>query len=44
MTFKRVGTGGLDIYDLQFEHGSLEWRILLDAHGKIADQVFRPVP
>jgi Beta-lactamase/Domain of unknown function (DUF3471) len=44
VTFKRVGPGGLDIYDLQFEHGSLEWRILLDADGKIADQFFRPVP
>jgi serine-type D-Ala-D-Ala carboxypeptidase/endopeptidase len=44
VTFKSVGTGGADIYDLKFEHGSLEWRIFLDTEGKIAIQFFRPVP
>jgi hypothetical protein len=42
--FKSVGPGGADIYSVNFEHGSLEWRIFLDADGKIAFQFFRPVP
>jgi serine-type D-Ala-D-Ala carboxypeptidase/endopeptidase len=42
--FKGVGPGGADIYALKFEHGSLEWRIFLDAQGKIASQFFRPKP
>lgn len=42
--FKSVGPGGADIYNLKFEHGSLEWRIFLDADGKIASQFFHPLP
>jgi CubicO group peptidase (beta-lactamase class C family) len=42
--FKSVGPGGADIYTVNFEHGSLEWRIFLDADGNIAFQFFRPVP
>jgi hypothetical protein len=42
--FKSVGPGGADIYTVKFERGSLEWRIFLDADGKIAFQFFRPVP
>jgi hypothetical protein len=44
VTFKGVGPGGADIYNLKFEHGSLEWRIFLDAEGKIANQFFHPLP
>jgi serine-type D-Ala-D-Ala carboxypeptidase/endopeptidase len=42
--FKGVGPGGADIYTVKFERGSLEWRIFLDANGKIAWQFFRPAP
>jgi CubicO group peptidase (beta-lactamase class C family) len=42
--FKSVGPGGADIYTVNFEHGSLKWRIFLDADGNIAFQFFRPVP
>lgn len=44
VSFKGVGPGGADIYNLKFEHGALEWRIFLDAEGKIANQFFHPVP
>jgi D-alanyl-D-alanine-carboxypeptidase/D-alanyl-D-alanine-endopeptidase len=44
VTFKSVGPGGADIYNLKFEHGTLEWRIFLDAEGKIAIQLFHPLP
>lgn len=43
LAFKGVGPAGADIYNLKFEHGSLEWRIFLDAAGKIANQSFRLV-
>ncbi len=42
--FKGVGPGGSDIYSVKFEQGSLEWRIFLDADGKVASQFFRPAP
>ena len=42
--FKGVGPGGADIYRLKFEHGLIEWRIFLDADGKIATQFWHPVP
>jgi len=42
--FKGVGPGGADIYTVKFERGSLEWRIFLDAGGKIAWQFYRPAP
>jgi hypothetical protein len=41
LTFKGVGPGGADIYEVKFEHGSTEWRILLDSDGKIASVGFR---
>jgi CubicO group peptidase (beta-lactamase class C family) len=43
ITFKGVGPGGFDIYEVQFEHGSLDWRILLDAEGKVAAEGLRPL-
>jgi CubicO group peptidase (beta-lactamase class C family) len=44
VSFKGVGPGGADIFNLKFEHGSLEWRIFLDTKGKIANQFFHPLP
>jgi hypothetical protein len=44
VVFKSVGPGGADIYNLKFEHGALEWRIFLDAQGKVANQFFHPLP
>jgi CubicO group peptidase (beta-lactamase class C family) len=44
VVFKSVGPGGADIYNLKFEHGMLEWRIFLDAQGKVANQFFHPLP
>jgi serine-type D-Ala-D-Ala carboxypeptidase/endopeptidase len=44
ITFKGVGPGGFDIYEVKFEHGSLDWRILLDADGKVAGEGLRPLP
>lgn len=44
ITFKGVGPGGFDIYEVKFEHGSLDWRILLDADGKVAGVGLRPLP
>ena len=41
VTFKGVGPGGADIYELKFANGTLEWRLLLDAPGKIAGQGIR---
>jgi cyanophycinase len=35
VSFKGVGPGGMDIYDVKFENGSSEWRIILAPDGKI---------
>jgi hypothetical protein len=42
-TFKGVGPAGADIYEVKFEHGSMEWRIMLDADGKVATIGLRPL-
>lgn len=44
VTFKGVGPGGFDIYDVKFEHGSIDWRILINSDGKIAGETIRPQP
>ena len=44
ITFKSVGPGGFDIYEVKFEHGSLDWRILLDTDGKVAGERLVPLP
>jgi hypothetical protein len=44
ITFKGVGPGGFDIYEVKFEHGSLDWRIVLDGEGKVAGEGLRPLP
>ena len=41
--FKGVGPGGSDIYRIKFEHGLIEWRLYLDANGKIATQFWHHV-
>ena len=41
VTFKGVGPGGADIYEVKFEHGSTEWRITMDPDGKIGGVGFR---
>jgi hypothetical protein len=43
ITFKGVGPAGADIYEVKFEHGSTEWRIMLDPDGKLASVGFRPL-
>jgi CubicO group peptidase (beta-lactamase class C family) len=35
VTFKSVGRGGADVYEVKFDHGLLEWRISLGADGKV---------
>ena len=42
VTFKGVGPGGADIFQVKFEHGSTEWRILMQSDEKIASVGFRP--
>ena len=44
ITFKGVGPGGFDIYEVKFEHGSLDWRVLLDSEGKVAGEGLRSLP
>jgi hypothetical protein len=43
VTFKGVGPAGADIYEVKFEHGSTEWRLMLDADGKAESVGFRPL-
>jgi CubicO group peptidase (beta-lactamase class C family) len=43
VTFKGVGPGGADIYEVKFEHGLTEWRITLESDGKVAGVGFRPL-
>jgi D-alanyl-D-alanine-carboxypeptidase/D-alanyl-D-alanine-endopeptidase len=41
VSFKGVGPGGADIFEVKFEHGSTEWRIMLEPDGKTANIGFR---
>lgn len=41
--FTGVGPGGMDIYSVKFENGSLEYRIILAADGKVDGLNARPV-
>jgi hypothetical protein len=43
VTFKGVGPGGADIYEIKFEHGSAEWRILIGREGRIEALFTRPI-
>jgi CubicO group peptidase (beta-lactamase class C family) len=42
MSFKSVGAAGQDVYDVKFEHGSREFRILLEPDGRIHAAEFSP--
>jgi hypothetical protein len=44
VSFKGVGPGGGDIYELKFDNGTLDWRILLAADGKVAGVGIRKIP
>jgi hypothetical protein len=41
VTFKGVGQGGMDIYEVLFEHGKSEWRISLASDGKTSGLLYR---
>jgi CubicO group peptidase (beta-lactamase class C family) len=43
VTFTGVGPGGADIYQVKFEHGTTEWRIMLGSNGKTVSIGFRPI-
>jgi hypothetical protein len=43
VTFKGVAPAGLDIYEVQFEKGAWEYRIILGPDGKLEGQNIRPV-
>ncbi len=43
VAFKGVGPAGADIYEVKFEHGSMEWRIGMDTDGKVAQVGLRPL-
>jgi hypothetical protein len=40
--FKGVGPGGADIYQVNFEKGSIDYRIWLGADGKAENANLRP--
>ena len=44
ITFKGVGPGGFDRYDVKFERGAIDWRILIDGNGKIAGETLQSIP
>jgi hypothetical protein len=44
VTFKGVGPGGFDRYDVKFERGAIDWRILIDGDGKVAGETLRSIP
>jgi D-alanyl-D-alanine-carboxypeptidase/D-alanyl-D-alanine-endopeptidase len=41
--FTGVGPAGADIYEVKFEHGSMEWRIMLEPDGKVLNIGLRPI-
>lgn len=43
VTFKGVGPAGADIFEVKFEHGLTEWRIMLESDGKVVSVSFRPL-
>jgi D-alanyl-D-alanine-carboxypeptidase/D-alanyl-D-alanine-endopeptidase len=44
LTFKGVGPGGADIYQVKFDNGVIDWRIVLAADGKVASVGLRKMP
>jgi len=43
VTFKGVGPGGADIYEVKFEKGSIEYRLSMTADGKVDSAGMRPL-
>ena len=41
VTFKRVENNGADVYDIEFEHGSTEWQIVMAPNGIVDSVAFR---
>lgn len=41
ITFKRVEKSGADVYDIDFEHGSTEWQIVMTPDGIVDSVGFR---
>jgi hypothetical protein len=44
VTFKGVGPGDFDKYEVKFERGAIDWRILIDGNGKIASETMQSIP
>lgn len=44
LTFKGVGPGGADIYEIKFDGGMIDWRILMAPDGRVAGVGIRKVP
>jgi CubicO group peptidase (beta-lactamase class C family) len=44
LTFKGVGPGGFDIYEVKFDNGTVDWRIFLTPDGKVAGVGFHKTP
>jgi serine-type D-Ala-D-Ala carboxypeptidase/endopeptidase len=44
LTFKGVGPGGADIYEIKFDAGVIDWRIVLAPDGKVAGLGLRKMP
>lgn len=42
IAFKSVGAAAQDVYDVTFEHGTREFRILLEPDGRIHAAEFSP--
>jgi len=43
VTFKRVEKNGADVFDIEFEHGSTEWHIVMAPDDTIDSVGFRPL-
>jgi hypothetical protein len=43
ITFKGVGPGGADIYEVKFENGAVESRIMVGPDGKVQGVGLRPM-
>ena len=43
VTFKGVGAGGEDIFEVRFEHATTEWKLTLGPDGKTQSTNFRPL-
>jgi serine-type D-Ala-D-Ala carboxypeptidase/endopeptidase len=44
LTFKGVGPGGADIYEIKFDNGVIDWRIVLAPDAKVASVGIRKMP